>query len=93
MEGLPRPTASANLDAFRPLLPAEEVVLSRLASGGLDRLGDGARPDTDDPERAIRASFLRFLLLGGEEGIGHTKRASGSAGPGSRACSTSKAAR
>ena len=68
MEGLPRPTVGANLDDFRPLLPAEEVVLSRLASGGLDRLGDGARPGTDDPERAIRASFLRFLLLGGEEG-------------------------
>jgi len=53
---------------LRPLLPAEDVVLSRLASGGLDRLGDGVRPGADDPERAIRASFLRFLLLGGEEG-------------------------
>ena len=68
MEGLPRPTVGVNLDDFRPLLPAEEVVLSRLASGGLDRLGDGVRPGADDPERAIRASFLRFLMLGGEEG-------------------------
>jgi hypothetical protein len=60
--------AGASLEDFRPLLPAEEVVLSRLLSGGLDRLGDGARPSTDDSARAIRASFLRFLLLGGEEG-------------------------
>jgi hypothetical protein len=37
-------------------------------SGALDRIGDGARPNTDDPARAIRAAFLRFLLLGGEEG-------------------------
>jgi hypothetical protein len=58
----------ARLDDFRPLLPSEEVVLSRLLSGALDRIGDGARPNTDDPARAIRAAFLRFLLLGGEEG-------------------------
>jgi len=68
MEGLPGRTGGSGLDGFRPLLPAEEVVLNRLASGGLDRLGDGVRPDTDDLARAIRASFLRFLLLGGEEG-------------------------
>jgi hypothetical protein len=68
LEGLLRPTEGLGLDGFRPLLPAEDVVLSRLASGGLDRLGDGVRPGEDDPERAVRASFLRFLLLGGEEG-------------------------
>jgi hypothetical protein len=68
MEHSAQPTMGARLDDFRPLLPAEEVVLSRLLSGALDRIGDGARPNTDDPARAIRAAFLRFLLLGGEEG-------------------------
>ncbi|WP_246529455.1 hypothetical protein [Microvirga zambiensis] len=68
MDGQPWSTVGATLDGFRPLLPAEEVVLSRLPSGGLDRLGDGVRPGADDPARAVRASFLRFLLLGGEEG-------------------------
>ena len=68
MEHSAQPTRGARLDDFRPLLPAEDVVLSRLLSGALDRIGDGARPDTDDPARAIRAAFLRFLLLGGEEG-------------------------
>jgi hypothetical protein len=56
------------LDDFRPLLPAEEEVISRLLSGEIDRLGDGTRPAADDMTRAIRAPFLRFLLLGGEEG-------------------------
>ena len=68
MEHSPQSTVGGSLDEFRPLLPAEEVVLSRLLTGGLDRLGDGVRPSTNDPARAIRASFLRFLLLGGEEG-------------------------
>jgi hypothetical protein len=59
----------ARLDAFRPFLPTEEDVVSRLRSGNLDRLGDGTLPTADDPTRAIRAPFLRFLILGGEEGI------------------------
>jgi hypothetical protein len=60
--------ATARLDDFQPLLPAEEEVVARLLSGTYDRLGDGARPETPDPSRVIRASFLRFLLLGGQEG-------------------------
>ena len=62
------PAATASLDDFRPLLPAEEEVVARLHSGDFDRLGDGSRPELDDPARAIRAPFLRFLLLGGDEG-------------------------
>ena len=62
------PAATASLDDFRPLLPAEEEVVARLHSGDFDRLGDGSRPESDDPARAIRAPFLRFLLLGGDEG-------------------------
>jgi hypothetical protein len=60
--------ATARLDDFRPLLPAEEEVIARLLSGDFDRLGDGLRPEEADPARVVRARFLRFLLLGGEPG-------------------------
>ncbi|PTM39618.1 hypothetical protein [Bosea sp. 124] len=60
--------ATARLDDFQPLLPAEEEVVARLLSGTYDRLGDGSRPEAPDPSRVIRASFLRFLMLGGQEG-------------------------
>lgn len=60
--------ATARLDDFRPLLPAEEKVVAELRSGDFDRLGDGSRPQKPDPARVIRAPFLRFLMLGGEEG-------------------------
>ncbi len=60
--------ATARLDDFRPLLPAEEEIVARLQSGTFDRLGDGVRPTELDPSRVVRASFLRFLILGGEEG-------------------------
>lgn len=56
------------LDDFRPLLPAEEEIIARLLSGDFDRLGDGSRPERADPARVVRAAFLRFLMLGGEEG-------------------------
>lgn len=61
-------TATARLDDFRPLLPAEEEVVAKLLSGSFDRLGDGSRPAEPDPARLVRARFLRFLMLGGEEG-------------------------
>ena len=54
------------LEDFLPLLPAEEKIIAHLASGDLDRLGDGALPAAGDRSRAIRAEFLRFLLLGGD---------------------------
>ncbi|WP_332684303.1 hypothetical protein [Bosea sp. (in: a-proteobacteria)] len=60
--------ATARLDDFRPLLPAEEAVVAKLLSGNFDRLGDGSRPEGPDPARVVRARFLRFLMLGGEEG-------------------------
>jgi len=60
--------ATARLDDFQPLLPAEEEVVARLLSGTYDRLGDGSRPETPDPSRVVRAAFLRFLMLGGEVG-------------------------
>ncbi|WP_322883895.1 hypothetical protein [Microvirga lotononidis] len=68
VEGVSGTSGVTRLDALRPLLPAEEEVLSRLLSGSLDRLGDGTPPTSDDAARAIRAPFLRFLILGGDEG-------------------------
>ncbi|MGO4388645.1 hypothetical protein AB4Y85_14015 [Microvirga sp. 2YAF29] len=61
-------TATARLDSFRPLLLGEEEVIATLLTGHFDRLGDGSRPENPDPARVIRASFLRFLMLGGDEG-------------------------
>jgi len=52
---------------FAPLSPAEERVLAELRHGDFDRLGDGLIPQNADPERVIRADFLRFILLGGDE--------------------------
>ena len=44
-------TATARLDDFRPLLPAEEEVVAKLLSGNFDRLADGSRPEEPDPAR------------------------------------------
>ena len=60
--------STARLDDFRPLLPAEEEIVARLQSGTFDRLGDGILPTEPDPARMVRATFLRFLILGGEAG-------------------------
>lgn len=60
--------AVGRLDDFRPLLPAEEEIVARLQSGTFDKLGDGILPTEPDPSRVVRASFLRFLILGGEAG-------------------------
>lgn len=55
-----------SLASFEPLLPAERAILAELARGDFDRLGDGQRPDTPDPDRVVRADLLRFLMLGGD---------------------------
>ncbi|WP_291954418.1 hypothetical protein [Chelatococcus sp.] len=67
-EDMQRANATARLDHFMPLLPAEAEVVAKLLSGDFDRLGDGSRPDQPDPARVVRAPFLRFLVLGGEPG-------------------------
>lgn len=59
--------ATQRLADFEPLLPAEKVVVAGLANGGFDRLGDGTRPDGPGEDRLIRAGFLRFLILGGDD--------------------------
>jgi hypothetical protein len=58
---------ATGLRDFHPLNAAETRVVTGLLSGDLVRLGDGLRPDADDPARTVRASFLRFLILGGSE--------------------------
>jgi hypothetical protein len=52
---------------FEPLFPAERRIVDALGSGNFDRIGHGGRPDIADPDRVIRASLLRFLLLGGDD--------------------------
>jgi hypothetical protein len=54
----------SRLNAFRPLTPAEMDVAAKLQAGDFDRLGDGRRPEGDDPARTVRAEVLRFLILG-----------------------------
>lgn len=54
-----------SLDSFRPFSQAEEILIGGLGDGKFDRLADGALPETDDPDRIIRAALLRFLILGG----------------------------
>jgi hypothetical protein len=55
------------LESLKPLTPAEERIIADLQVGEFDRLGDGLRPLKEDPARGVRASFLRFLILGGDE--------------------------
>lgn len=63
--------AGSCLARFQPLLTAEQEIIATLRSGDFDRLGHeaaGSLPDTADETQAVRAEFLPFLLLGGEDG-------------------------
>lgn len=66
-EYFPWSLPSGSLADFQPLLPAEAEVVAHLSSGDFDRVGDGSLPVADDPARCVRAPFLRFLILGGDE--------------------------
>ncbi len=55
------------LDSFSPLRPAELIVLAGLRSGTFDHVATGQRPVAADHDATVRADFLRFLLLGGDE--------------------------
>lgn len=57
------------LGDFLPLSTAETKIVANLRSGDFDRLGDGLRPDWDDPARTVRAELLRFLILGSDHGF------------------------
>lgn len=55
--------SEASLDDFLPLSPAEAEIVANVQGTGLDRIGDGLRPQEADPQRSVRAEFLRFLIL------------------------------
>lgn len=56
-----------SLADFGTLLPAEQILLAKCAHGEMARIGDAVPVDSSDPNKVVRASFLRFLLLGGDE--------------------------
>ena len=61
-----RPLAERRLSDFLPLGPAEQLLLDCCRVGEMARLAE-QRPEVPDPTNRVRASFLRFLLLGGDE--------------------------
>jgi hypothetical protein len=72
----PKPSISpipSGLAGFRPLSSAEAKIVAHLQGGDFDRLGDGLRPEQEDPERTVRADLLRLLILGGEDHRSHEK--------------------
>lgn len=60
---------ATGLEDFQPLNMAEAKIVGNIRSGDFDRLGDGALPEANDPERRVRAELLRFLILGGYDGF------------------------
>lgn len=56
-----------SLADFQPLHAAEAKILAGLGSGDFSRIGDGLRPEGNDLARTVRAEFLRFLILGGDD--------------------------
>ena len=48
-----------------PLLPAEEKLRIAAMRGETCKIGDGTRPTVSTKDNTIRASFLRYLILGG----------------------------
>ncbi|HKM65376.1 MAG TPA: hypothetical protein VJY39_23095 [Acidisphaera sp.] len=51
------------------LLPAEDRLLIAAVSGQDCVLGNGSRPQAPDESLRVRASFLRFLALGGDDAV------------------------
>ena len=58
-----RALSDAGLDDFLPLSPAEAEIVSSRRGFGIERVGDGLRPNEERPERSVRAEFLRYLIL------------------------------
>lgn len=58
--------AGRRLGDFLPLGPAEQLLLDCCRIGELARVGRDL-PKASDANNRVRASFLRFLLLGGDE--------------------------
>ena len=51
------------------LLPAEHLLLIAAVSGRDCKVGNGSRPESPDEPVRVRASFLRFLALGGDNAL------------------------
>ena len=56
-----------SLSDFAPLAPAEKKLLVCCATGEEARIGNSVPIDDSDRSKIVRANFLRFLLLGGDE--------------------------
>lgn len=55
-----------SLEDFGELSRAEREFADACQAGGSCAIGDGALPDPDNTERAIRGSLVRFFVLGGD---------------------------
>ncbi len=55
-----------SLDDFPSLSAAEMQIRDAAALGGMAKIGE-TRPEAENAECAVRAEFLRFLALGGDE--------------------------
>jgi len=49
------------------LKPSEKLLLAACRTGKVAMIGDGTRPATATDKNSVRAGFLRFLLLGGDD--------------------------
>jgi hypothetical protein len=58
-----------NLTDFGNLSYAENILLTQSAQGKVAKIGDTVPADDSDPDKKVRAGFLRFLLLGGDEQV------------------------
>ena len=55
------------LSDFGELKEAEEILLKSCKDGQLAEIGEAVPTDDSDPNKIVRAGFLSFLLLGGDE--------------------------
>ncbi|WP_233146664.1 hypothetical protein ACCM60_19540 [Pseudomonas chlororaphis subsp. aureofaciens] len=55
-----------SLADFLPLKPAEQLLLKHAALGGMTEIST-QRPTDATPSNTVRAGFLRFLILGGDD--------------------------
>ncbi len=63
----PKRAHGRSLADFGNLHPAEKILLEKCAIGAAATIGNGVPADGSDRFKIVRASFLRFLLLGGDE--------------------------
>lgn len=64
---VPKRAQGRSFSDFGELHPAEKILLANCARGEKAKIGDDVPSDGTDTDRVVRASFLRFLVLGGDE--------------------------